>query len=111
MENDDRADDVACAVVDWRGRVFNGEFKSIAAYEDAILGESDRPVFHHSHFHGVSGNLACLAVNNLEDFSEWQTLCFVAAPAGHGFSDKIEIGDVTGNVGAEYGVADGAECD
>src|ERR1700690_4383048 len=109
MENDYRADYVARPVVDGRRRIFDGNLKSVAAYQDAVLRQSDRPVFLHRQLHRVWDSIACHAVNNPEDLSQWHTRGLAAPPAGHGLRDEIEKRDIAGNVRAQHGVTDGAE--
>ena len=111
MENNHRSDDAACPVVDRRGGIFNGGFKSVAADEDAIHSQSHRPILLDGHLHGVSSGLARGAVNNSEDFGEGFASGFFAAPTGHGLGNEIEIGDIAGNVRTENGVTNRVEGD
>src|ERR1700683_2913709 len=111
MENYHRSDDVSHPVVNRRGESFNRGFKSVAADEDAIHTQSHRPILLDSHLHGVSSGFARGAVNNPEDFSERFANRFFALPARHGLGNEIEIGDMAGNVGTEYGITNRVESD
>src|ERR1700674_5037735 len=60
---------------------------------------------------GSRAGLARGSVNNSEDFGEAFASGFFTAPARHGLCNKIEIGDIPGNVGTENGVANRGEGD
>ena len=111
MENNHGSNNAACPVVDRRGGIFNGRFKCIAADEDTIDSQTDRPILRHGHLHGISSGLARGAINNLEDFGEWFADGFFAGPTGQGLRNEIEIGDVAGNVRTENGVTNRVEGD
>src|SRR5260370_38209524 len=111
MENDHRCGDAADPVVDRRGGIFNERLKSVAANEDAIHGQSHRPILLHGHFQGVSSALARGAVNNSEDFGEPFACGFFAATTGTGLGNEIELGDISEKVSAQNAVLNLFESD
>src|ERR1700687_3475619 len=111
MENNHRAGDVTGPVVDRRGGIFNGGFQSVAADEAAVHSQSHGPIWLYGHLHGVESALARGAIDNPKDFGQRLANGFFAAPPSHSLRNKIEIGDIPGNIGAENGVANRVEGD
>ena len=111
VENNHRSNNVACPIVDRRSGIFYGRFKRIAADKDTIDSQTDRPILLHGHLHGILSGQARCSINNLEDFDERFADGFFAGPSGHGLGNKIEIGDVAGNVRTENGVTNRVEGD
>ena len=99
VKNDHSSDHAACPVMDRRGGIFNGGFKSVAADENAIRGESDRFVLFDGHLHGIASGLVRAAVNNSEDFGQRFASGFFTEPPGHLFCNDIQIRDIPGNIG------------
>jgi len=111
MEDDDPPGDLTLAVMDGRGRIFNGGFCSVSADQDAIGCEADGLVFPDGECHGIARFGARSAVDDSEHFFKGVTHGLGLRPSGQGFSDDIEIGHIPCNVGTDYRIADGVEGD
>ena len=99
MENNHRSHDVPCPVVDRSGGIFNRGFKTVAADEDAIRGQTHRFILLDRHLHGIARGRARGAVDNFEDFGERFADSFLVFPTGHSLRNHIEIGDIPRDVG------------
>lgn len=102
-------DDRAVTVVNGRGRIFYCGFIAVTPDEDAVASEAHRLVAADGQRHGVLRKFSRGAIKNVKDLGKRFSYGFRARPAGHGFSDDIEISDVAGYIRAEYGVPDGVE--
>ena len=61
------------AVVDRRGRIFNGEFGPVAPYQDAVRSQTYGLVFLYRLLHRIARGFARYAVDNLKDFGKGTT--------------------------------------
>src|SRR5579872_1430409 len=105
VKNDHRPGYVAVAVVDGRGGMFDGRFKSIAACQDAVSGQADNFVVLNSHIQGISRRRTGEAVGDPKYFRERFAESFVSRPSNHLFRDSIEIADIARDIGAEHSVS------
>src|SRR6202046_3608043 len=89
VKNDNSSNTAASPVVNRRGGIFNGAFKSVAPDKNTIRSEPDGPVLLDRHFHGISSSFQGSAVNDLEDFAKRPTGTVFAPPPSQVFRNEI----------------------
>jgi hypothetical protein len=109
MENQHGAGDSAGVVPDGGRAVLNGNLATVAGEQGGVVGQRDGLLFAQDAGDDVLARRAGFLVDNAED-----TLCRLAQdyalrPAGEGFGDGIEEGDLTLEVGHQHGVANAGE--
>ena len=104
-------DDAAEPVVDRRGAGLDGQFHAVAANQHAVGAESHRPVLDDGARRGRRDGVAGGDVDQSEHIVHRAPGSLCLGPAGHSFSNDVEIGDPAPEIRAHHGIADGIERD
>ncbi len=111
MENHDRSDNLACRVLDRRGAVFHRNLAAILPNENGEVGEVLRRSVLERGGNRISGRLASLAVDQVQNLGDRAPDGGVGLPAAQLFRYRIEEGDVAIVIHRDDGVADAAKGD
>ncbi len=105
-EDNNGAKDVALAIVNRRGRVFDGRLVAIAPDQDVVALQTDFLVVLDRQAGRILRVLPGQPIRHVEDLCQRSRECFRSGPAGQSLGLGIEIGDVALRVGRHHRVAD-----
>jgi hypothetical protein len=86
--------------------VLNGRFIPVASDQDTVRTQADRFVVQNRHRQWIHGRFAAITIDHSQHILKRLAECFLRRPARHAFGDRIEIGDVAGDVGADDCIPD-----
>src|ERR1700683_123907 len=107
----DRTCHCPATIVNGGGGILDSGLDAVASNQHAVWRQRYNFVVSYRLRSGVLHDLARRAIDDLQDVLKRMTCRFVLRPTCQVFSDSIEIGDPTGNVGAHDCVPDRVECD
>ena len=110
-EDDDCSGRAPGPIVDGGDGILDRNFKSVAPDQNAVRRQVHGSVMPNGHRHRIGGGLASRGVPDLQDFGHGSACRLLPRPARHFFRDDIEEGDVSLDVSANNGIADGVERD
>jgi hypothetical protein len=104
-KDNNRSGCVALAIVDRGNRVFNGNFKSVAADEHAVYWQAHDLVLTDRQLHWIWNRFTACSIQDSEHFGHRPAARFLPLPPRHFLCDCIQERDISGNVRANDGVA------
>ena len=94
VKNNYSACDLAVAIVDWRGRIFDGGFIPVPSNQNAVRGKPHGSILLNCKFGCIWRGQPRSSVDDVKDFCDWMADCFLAGPSRHSFGNNVQVGDV-----------------
>ena len=110
-EDDDCAGRVPCPIVDGGDGILDRNFMSVTPDQNAVRRQVHGSAMRNGHGHRIGDGLASRGVPDLQDFGHRSACRLLPRPACHCFRNDIEEGDVSLDVSANDGIANGVERD